>query len=158
MPEHVAPTNGPIGWLVFLLVLGGALYLVGRRVAPLVRLIRQGKPENRTDHLDQRVWFFVSSYLLQKKLFRKPIPGTIHALLFWGFLILQIGVGYSIFYGLIPVEIPIISSRPLATLVDLFIVVIFLTTVYFGIRRAIIKPGYLTITRDGWIVITFINL
>ncbi len=158
MPEHVAPTNGPIGWLVFLLVLGGALFLVGRRVAPLVRLIRQGKPENRTDDLVQRVWFFVSNYLLQKRLFRKPIPGTIHALLFWGFMVLQIGVGYSIFYGLIPVEIPLISSRPMGTLVDIFIVVIFLTTIYFGIRRAFIKPGYLTITKDGWIVITFINL
>jgi Fe-S oxidoreductase len=158
MPEHVAPTNGPIGWVVFLLVLGGFLYLIYRRVAPLVRLIRQGKPENRTDDIGQRVWFFISNYLLQRRLFRKPIPGTVHALLFWGFMILQIGVAYSIFYGLIPVEIPIISSRPMATLVDLFIVVIFLTTVYFGIRRAFIKPGYLTITRDGWIVITFINL
>ncbi len=158
MPEHVAPTNGPIGWVVFLLVLGGFLYLVYRRVAPLVRLIRQGKPENRTDDIGQRVWFFVSNYLLQRRLFRKPIPGTVHALLFWGFIILQVGVGYSIFYGLIPVEIPLISSRPMATLVDFFIVVIFLTTIYFGIRRAFIRPGYLTMTRDGWIVIAFINL
>jgi Fe-S oxidoreductase len=158
MPEHVAPTNGPLGWLVFLLVVGGALYLVGRRIAPLIKLIRQGKPENRTDDLGQRSWFFVSNYLLQKRLFRKPIPGTIHALLFWGFLVLQVGVGYSIFYGLIPLEIPIIASRPVATIVDIFIVVIFLTTIYFGIRRAFIKPRYLTITKDGWIVIAFINL
>jgi len=154
----VAPSNGPLGWLLFLIVAATGLFLFGRRVWPLVKLIRQGKPENRTDQLGKRVGFFVANYLLQRRLFRKPVPGTIHALLFWGFLLVNIGVLYSVFYGLFPIEIPLVSSRPIATIVDAAIIIIFLTTVYFGYRRAIKKPGYLTISKDGWIVITFINL
>lgn len=158
MGGTVAPTNGPLGWLLFLIVVGVGLFLFGRRIAPLVKLIRQGKPENRTDQVGKRVGFFVTNYLLQRRLFRRPVAGTIHATLFWCFILINVGVLYSIFYGLTGIEIPVVSSRPVATIVDVTIVLIFLTTLYFAYRRGVIKPGYLTITRDGWITLAFINL
>jgi Fe-S oxidoreductase len=158
MGNTIAPSNGPLGWLLFLVVVGTGFFLFGRRVAPLLKLIRQGKAENRTDQLTKRIGFFVTGWLFQKKLFRRPVAGTVHVILFWDFLLVNIGVLYSIFYGLFPIELPIIASRPVATIVDLSIVLIFFTTVYFGFRRAVLKPSYLTISKDGWIVITFINL
>jgi hypothetical protein len=158
MGNTIAPSNGPLGWLLFLVVVGIGFFLFGRRVAPLLKLIRQGKAENRTDQLAKRLGFFVTGWLFQKRLFRRPVAGTVHVILFWDFLLVNIGVLYSIFYGLFPVELPIIASRPVATIVDLSIVLIFLTTIYFGFRRAVLKPSYLTISKDGWIVITFINL
>ena len=146
-----------IGILVFLLVIGVSFFLFGRRVAPLVKLISQGKPEMRTDQPLRRVGLFFVGWVFQKRLFRKLVPGTIHALLFWSFLLVNVGVLYSIFYGMFPIGLPIISSRPVAFIVDTFLVAVLLTLVYFGIRRLFIKPRYLTITRDGYITIAFIT-
>jgi hypothetical protein len=78
-------------------------------------------------------------------------------LIFWSFLIVNTGVLYSIFYGMFPIHLPLLSSQPLAIIVDFFMVVVLLTCLYFAIRRGILKPGYLTITKDGWIVLTLIS-
>ncbi len=153
-----APNNSLLGILLFLVVIGIGFFLFWRRVQPLVKLIRQGQPEDRSDQIGKRVGFFLTGWIFQKKLFRKLVPGTIHALLFWGFLIINVGVLYSIFYGMFPVHLPILSSRPLAVIIDLFLIVVLLSLVYFGIRRLFIKPRYLTMSKDGFIVITFITL
>ena len=54
-------------------------------------LYRQGKPLNRLDRLPQRMRLMVQGALTQAKVLRVPEPGTLHALFFWGFLLLFIG-------------------------------------------------------------------
>jgi Fe-S oxidoreductase len=152
-----APNNSIIGILIFLLVLGASLAVFAWRVKPLVQAIAQGKPENRLDNIPRRASFLLTGWLFQKKMFRRLVPGLAHAFLFWGFLIVNIGVVYSIFHGMFPVDLPILSSRPVAIMVDLFIAIVLITIVYFAIRRAFLKPKYLTITKDGWIVLTLIS-
>ncbi len=158
MGENVAPNNNPIGILLFLLLVAGVGFLLYRRLLPLVQLISKGKPENRFDQPGKRVGFVLTGWLFQKKLFRRLVPGLIHAFLFWGFLIVNIGVVYSIFYGMFPVHLPFFAWQPTAIVVDTFLVIILLTLVYFGIRRGFTKPYYLTITKDGWLTIMFISL
>jgi len=157
--EKVAPNNSPIGILLFLIVVGGAGYLFWRRVAPLVKMIRKGKSApNYTENPARRVGFFLFGVVFQKKLWRKIIPGTFHALIFYSFILVNVGVLYSIFHGMVPLNIPILSSQPIAWIVDTFMIMVFVTLAYFAIRRAFIKPYYLTNTRDGWIVISLIGL
>ncbi len=156
-PEAKAPNNSLLGILIFLIVIGVTAFLFFNRVLPLIKLIRQGKPEKRTDQVGKRIWFFLRDWIFQEKLFRKPVSGTFHALIFWSFLIINAGVLYSIFYGMFPVHLPILASKPVATIVDLFMLMVFVTVAYFAIRRGVIKPGYLTITRDGWIVLSLIS-
>ncbi len=150
--------NSPIGWLLFLVLIGTGFFLFGRRVAPLVANVRRGKPENRTDDIGRRIGFFVTGWLFQKKLFRKIVPGLFHVLIFWSFLLVNLGVLYSIYYGLVGIELPFFSSRPIAIIVDTFMIAVYITLIYFSIRRAFLKPGYLTITKDAWIVILLIGL
>lgn len=157
LAETKAPNNNPIGILIFLIVIGIVAYLFFGRVMPLVKLIQQGKPENRTDQIGRRIWFFITSWFFQKKLFRSLIPGTFHFLIFWSFILVNIGVVYSVFYGMVPVHLPIFSWRPVAIIVDVFMLMVFVTVIYFAIRRAFLKPRYLTITKDGWIVLTLIS-
>jgi len=56
-----------------------------------VKVYRQGRALNRTDHLSARIIGAVRDILLQSKLLRVAGPGLAHALFFWGFLLLFIG-------------------------------------------------------------------
>jgi Fe-S oxidoreductase len=54
----------------------------------LVRLERLGRPVDRSGDLGARVLREGSHVLGQRKLFLRPIPGLMHAFIFWGFLVL----------------------------------------------------------------------
>ena len=54
----------------------------------LTRLVRLGKPTQRFDDVPQRVRNEAVVVLGQRKLFQRLVPGLIHALIFWGFLVL----------------------------------------------------------------------
>ena len=69
-------------------VLAVAGLLFGRRAAFLVRLTRAGRPLARTDHVPQRVANEATIVLGQRKLLQRLGPGLMHALIFWGFLVL----------------------------------------------------------------------
>jgi Fe-S oxidoreductase len=125
----------------------------------MVKMVRQGKPDpNHTENPPMRIWFFLTGVVGQKKLWRRFWPGLAHAMLFYGFILVNVGVLYSIFHGMFPIEIPFLNSRPVAIMVDAFMVIVIVTVIYFAIRRAFIKPYYLTNTRDGWIVLSLITL
>ncbi len=70
------------------LVLLGAGALFMRRSRLLLRLIRLGRPVDRSGDLGRRLRREGSEVLAQRKLFQRPLPGLMHALIFWGFLVL----------------------------------------------------------------------
>lgn len=72
-------------FLAALLVFGG---LFVRRARYLVRLVLHGRAAHRFDDLPVRARREVTGVLGQSKLFLRPIPGLMHLLLFWGFLVL----------------------------------------------------------------------
>jgi len=53
-----------------------------------VQLVRAAKPTERFDDLPGRVKNEAVIVLGQKKLFQRLLPGVMHALIFWGFLVL----------------------------------------------------------------------
>lgn len=64
---------------------GGAF---ARRALLLARLVRMGKPVDRSDDVPLRLRNEAVVVLGQRKLFQRLVPGLVHALIFWGFLVL----------------------------------------------------------------------
>jgi Fe-S oxidoreductase len=62
--------------------------LFARRALFLLRLVRAARPLKRTDDVPGRVRNEATIVLGQRKLFQRFVPGAMHALIFWGFLVL----------------------------------------------------------------------
>jgi Fe-S oxidoreductase len=76
---------GPI-ILLALVAIAGGLFL--QRAYTLWQLIRLGRPVNRFDDLPKRLENEAVVVVGQRKLLQRFGPGLMHALIFWGFLIL----------------------------------------------------------------------
>ncbi len=72
--------------LVLAIAVAGAVF--GRRAWFLYRLVRSGKPVERTAELPRRVRNEATIVLAQRKLLQRLGPGLMHAFIFWGFLVL----------------------------------------------------------------------
>jgi Fe-S oxidoreductase len=83
--------------LAFVLVLGAGFFALN--VQRLVRYMQLGRPEDRTDHPATRVRNLLAIGIAQRKIFRDPIAGPMHALIFWGFLVLTAGTVEIIIQG-----------------------------------------------------------
>ena len=70
---------------VMIAIAGG---LAARRAGLLTRLVRLGRPVDRSGEVSERMAREGTEVLAQRKLFQRPLPGLMHALIFWGFLIL----------------------------------------------------------------------
>ena len=70
------------------LVLGLAVTVFAARARGRVALVTAARPAPRTDHLVARGRRELLHVLGQRKLFQKALPGLMHALIFWGFLLL----------------------------------------------------------------------
>src|SRR5918996_219006 len=77
-----------VGPIVFLLLLAIASGLFLQRGYTLWQLIRLGRPVNRFDDLPKRLEYEAVVVVGQRKLLQRFGPGLMHALIFWGFLIL----------------------------------------------------------------------
>jgi Fe-S oxidoreductase len=73
---------------VLLLLVGTAFALAGRRARELTWMIRLGRPVDRSGDLPRRAGREATEVLGQRKLLQRFGPGFMHALIFWGFLIL----------------------------------------------------------------------
>ena len=76
---------GALGLAALVAVCGG---LFARRALFLVRLVRQGRPVNRSGDVPRRVRNEAVLVLGQRKLLQRLVPGLMHAFIFWGFLVL----------------------------------------------------------------------
>jgi Fe-S oxidoreductase len=71
---------------VAVLAVAGTLF--AKRATFLWRLVRKAKATERFDDIPGRVENEVTIVLGQKKLFQRLVPGVMHALIFWGFIVL----------------------------------------------------------------------
>src|SRR5689334_4381579 len=90
------------GSAVFLFVLVLATGFFSLNVQRLVSYLRLGYVENRTDHPLTRVKNVLVIGIAQKKIFRDPIAGPMHALIFWGFMVLTAGTVEIVIAGVFP--------------------------------------------------------
>jgi len=124
--------------IVFAVILAVSLAGIAWNSWKLIKYLRIGRDENRFDNVGQRILNVLKVAIGQSKLLREPIAGLVHALIFWGFLVLLAAVVESIVEGLIPGGNiawlgPIYSVITLSQ--DIFCVLIFVGVLWAFWRR-----------------------
>ena len=76
------------GWHILLIVGGLSIGFFVYQVQKAMRLVMLGAPDDRFDSWIWRVREFLEGWLGQKKVLRDRFVGTMHVLMFWGFLML----------------------------------------------------------------------
>ena len=74
---------------LFILVIAAACFSFSAQ--RLYRFLQIGRDANRTDNPLRRIWNVLSIGIAQRKILRDPLPGAMHALVFWGFVVLTLG-------------------------------------------------------------------
>ena len=76
------------GWAVIVFIWGAAGVLFGVQLRQATRLIMLGRPDDRFGDKGARFKEFLTGWLGQKKVLEDRFIGTLHAMIFWGFLCL----------------------------------------------------------------------
>src|SRR5438309_10670392 len=99
------------GQLLLLAALAVGFGLFLRDATRLYRLMRLGLPENRTDQPLLRTQGWLLNVIAQARLLTRTYPGIMHALIFWGFLVITVGtiehLGRGLWAGF---SIPVLSD------------------------------------------------
>ncbi|QBD82016.1 (Fe-S)-binding protein [Ktedonosporobacter rubrisoli] len=161
-PPVISPTGGWIGTAIFVLIFLAALALFGLRSGKLVALLAKARPEDRTDHLDDRIGDFFLIVLGQSGVLRDPLPGLAHFFTFWGFIVIQFGL-LNLILGAFNGSLPLLGDNPtFAIILDAFVILVLLALILFTIRRGIVRPKQLSSSLhgplDGFIILGLILL
>jgi hypothetical protein len=82
--------------LALVLLLGGAVYLSTIRWRKLLGLMLSAeRPDPRFDHGGRRLRALTVYVLAQARLLRWPYAGIMHALIFWGFVVLLTAIAQA---------------------------------------------------------------
>src|SRR5262245_45891593 len=76
-------------WVMYALLVP-TLLIAGYGILRRVRLWRRGKPAQRFDQPLTRLRMLFCDAVLQRRTWQEPIAGTLHALMWWGFIVLTI--------------------------------------------------------------------
>jgi Fe-S oxidoreductase len=113
--------------------------LFARRALFLVRLVRQGRPVDRSGDVPQRVRNEAVIVLGQRKLLQRLVPGLMHAFIFWGFLVLfPTIVAAAVAAVDRHFEIP---ATWFGDLVDVFVVLVLAGVVIAVVIRTVVRPA-----------------
>jgi Fe-S oxidoreductase/nitrate reductase gamma subunit len=147
--------------IVMSVLLAAALAFFGYSCFIRLKTILAGRrDENRWDRLWERVEALLKFAIGQKTLFKEPASGLMHALIFWGFLILLFrsmsligeayAPGWSVFWFWPPLENFYTSAKDVTELV----VLVMVGTAFF--RRWVLKPWRITQSRDAETILSLI--
>jgi Fe-S oxidoreductase len=133
------------GSVIFLFVLVLALGFFALNVQRLVRYLRLGFAENRSDRPFVRIRNVLEIGIAQKKIFRDPVAGPMHALIFWGFMVLTAGTIEILIAGIFPrFSFELFLPRPVFALYaasqDIFAVLVILAVSFALYRRLVVHP------------------
>jgi heterodisulfide reductase subunit C/nitrate reductase gamma subunit len=124
-------------FLLSLLITLGAFSYTSYRIYRIFKLL---KPAFPIKDIGQRINLTLAVALGQSKIFRFPLAGILHALVFWGFLVICVGSIEMVIDGLSGIER---SLAPLGLLYDIisgsgdiFSYIVTLSIIIFLIRRA----------------------
>lgn len=142
----------PTKTIVFLLVLLASFSFFGYSVRKLILLLKIGKADDRFDAPWSRVKKVMVVAFGQSKLFREFVPGMMHALIFWGFVVLLLAVleaiGEGVFSGF---SLTILGPfyKPLILMQEFFIGCVIVSVLFALYRRYVIRPTRLDVDRHG---------
>ena len=144
-------------WLRLLFVAALAVFLW--RMVQLTRVLRLGAEENRLDQLGLRAGTFLREVMGQARMFREPIIGWAHPVIFWGFCLFVIASALLFLGGMFPRwNVPQVEQIPiLGTVVDGFAVLVTVGLIAAAIRRYVLTPAGLQRTWDASLILVLIG-
>ncbi|MFZ4522935.1 MAG: 4Fe-4S dicluster domain-containing protein [Bacteroidales bacterium] len=114
----------------------GFFYYTIRRISSFFKLT---KPAFTVGDYGQRLWIMLDVAIGQTKIFRRPVTGLFHALVFWGFCVIAFGSLEMIIDGLFGTERYLKLLGPLYTLItasgDIFGLLVGICILIFLVRR-----------------------
>ena len=133
---------------LFLVVLTAGAGFFALNVQRLYRYIRIGKPDARSDHPFVRAKNVLRIGIAQAKIFRDPVAGTMHAAIFWGFMVLTAGTVEILIQGVFSnFSYALLLPRPVYQLYavsqDGFAAIVLAAIAFAFYRRLVLHPGRL---------------
>jgi Fe-S oxidoreductase/nitrate reductase gamma subunit len=137
-----------------------AIYLFWRRGRWHLAVLRSGRPLDRTDRPWERIMALGVFVLGQRRLLQDLGPGLTHAFVFWGFVVLLATTGNYLTNGLVEA----ILGWPLGgffwsivvVFANVFVGLVLASVIYYVIRRTIVRPARLALTRDAFVILGLI--
>lgn len=81
-----------ISQIIFILILGAAIFLFAKNLKKIIRNINLGRPIDRSNNSKERWMVMVKVALGQSKMVKRPIAGILHVFVYLGFVIINIEV------------------------------------------------------------------
>jgi len=135
----------PVTESLYLIILGLAAGFFFYNAQRLVDYLRVGRPDDRTDHPLIRARNLFSIGILQSKILRDPLAGAMHALVFWGFIVLTVGSVEILIQGVAPsftyaaiLPTPLYSGYVLSQ--EVFALFVLCAVAWLFYRRLVIRP------------------
>ena len=133
------------GSVVFLFVLTLALGFFALNVQRLVSYLRLGYAEDRTDQPLTRLKNVLTIGIAQKKILRDPVAGPMHAIIFWGFMVLTAGTVEILIEGVVAgfsfrSFLPDVLYRAYAASQDVFALLVIAAVGFALYRRLVVHP------------------
>jgi Fe-S oxidoreductase/nitrate reductase gamma subunit len=130
-------------FFLFVFVIAAGFFALN--VQRLVQYLRLGYAENRTDHPLTRIKNVLEIGIAQKKIFRDPVAGPMHALIFWGFMVLTAGTVEILIQGVFPsfsyaLILPDILYRGYSASQDVFALLVIAAVGFALYRRIVLHP------------------
>jgi len=142
--------------------IAAAIVLFWRRARWHLAILRVGRPLQRTSRVGARIRSLGVFVFGQRRLLQDIGPGLAHAFVFWGFVVLLATTGNYITNGLVET----IVGWPLGgffwsvvvLFANIFVALVLASVVYYVIRRTVVRPTRLALTRDAFVILTLIFL
>lgn len=147
---------GMVQFVVFLAAVGYACCLFYQAVYHRYLYLKLGRPVDLKQEARERVKAFLTQTFGQTKLLKDRRSGVMHVVIFYGFIILQLGALDLILLGLFGIRLPVPGFHLFELLQETIIVLVLLAMIYAVYRRYIEKLKRL---KRGWkpsIVVFFI--
>ncbi len=155
------PTEG-LMFVPFILIFIGMFLWFGLLIFRKVLVLKKAAPADRFDRKGKRIGRLLSFFVGQKRLFDRQFRtvGVMHALIFWGFLVLIINSSNLIMEGF---HLPFLSGTSVVVqsylwLKDITEIVVLLMVAIALFRRIILRPKRTTLSGDANFVLFMIGL
>lgn len=143
-------------WLLLLLAAAGVAYSLTRRL----KLVAAGRRGVVLGQWGRRIWDVVVYVLGQKRMFSDPVPGVMHALIFWGFCVFLLRSVALVYEGITGGHgLPFLSGgfgTVYGFTKDVFAVLVLLGVGVAMFRRAVTRPARLGYSADAWFILGMI--
>lgn len=139
---------------VFLFVFVSAVVFFAVSLKRKIAILKIGKPTNRFGDIPERLKNVIKISFGQSKLLREPLPGILHFLIFWGFVLFLFPVIETIVQGFYS-GFDLSFTGPFYLLItgiqDIFSVLVIISVLFALLRRLVLKVPRLQIDKKGQI-------